>query len=188
MPSIDKHWLSRWKRDKGVVLRRPNMRFKCGHEALTRRLRASWVNCFKIRRLVELTLGHDLADAIFGFDEKPMRFNESGSKGCRTLELAGAPAVKLQENRAATRERVLVMTRVSSSAVARGQALGLPIEVLFKAKSARRANKLHLLGGVQVSVHWAEKGSYRSERVARYLRRWLSPWNPPARPRATTGF
>ena len=37
MPQLDKHWLLRWKRDMGVVFRRPNARFKCSRSVLKSR-------------------------------------------------------------------------------------------------------------------------------------------------------
>jgi hypothetical protein len=127
LPKIDKHWLLRWKRDKGVVFRRPNLRYKTSKAVLLSRLRAMWVNSFKVRHLAQRLLNKDLSGQIFGIDEKPLHFNEAGSKGVRTLEIVGAPAVKLKENHAATRERVSVMTMVTSSVAAVQQGLGLPV-------------------------------------------------------------
>jgi len=50
--------------------------------------------------------------------------------------------------------------------------------VLFKAKSARRTNKLTLPKGTNVSIAWAIKGSYREEHILAYLDKWLRPWTP----------
>ena len=91
MPVLDRHWFLRFKRDKGIVFRRPNLRFKCSQSVLLARLRAMWCNLVRVRRLAELLLGTSLGDSIYGVDEKPIHFNESGPKVCRTLELAGAP-------------------------------------------------------------------------------------------------
>jgi hypothetical protein len=129
MPVINRGWLHRWKRDKGVVYRRPNARYKCSKATMSARLRAMWVNNFKIRRLGEHFAGHDLADSIFGIDEKPVHFNESGSKNCRTLEIVGAPVVRLKQNHAATRERVSVMTCVTSCMAAAVQQKRLPVAI-----------------------------------------------------------
>ena len=101
MPSFDKHWLGRFKQDKGIVFRRPNQRFKCSKPVLLRRLRAMWLNIIRVRRLAEVTLGTDLSGAFYGIDEKPIHFNEAGSKQARTLELEGAPAVPLFPGRGA---------------------------------------------------------------------------------------
>ena len=106
LPKINKGWLLRWKRDYGVVFRRPNMRYKCSKKLLTQRLRAMWVNNVKVRRLMHHFCGHEASDRIWGIDEKPVHMNEAGSKTTRTLELVGAVSVRLKENHAATRERV----------------------------------------------------------------------------------
>ena len=95
MPVLDRHWLLRWKRDKGIVFRKPNMRFKCSKAVLVERLRAMWLNLIRVRRLAERLFGNDLSKAIFGIDEKPIHFNEAGSKNMRTLEIEGATAVRL---------------------------------------------------------------------------------------------
>ena len=94
LPKLDQHWLLRWKRDKGVVFRKPNMRFKTSKTILTTRLRAMWLNTIRVRRLAQRLLGKDLSDQMYGVDEKPLHFNESGSKHMRTLELVGAPSVR----------------------------------------------------------------------------------------------
>jgi hypothetical protein len=52
------------------------------------------------------------------------------------------------------------------------------MEVLFKAKSNRRIRGLEPPGDLNISLQWAEKGSYRQEHILRYLERWLDPWTP----------
>ena len=52
----------------------------------------------------------------------------------------------------------------------------LQVEVLFKAKSSRRTSKLVLPKGMNVSIAWAVKGSYREEHILAYLDKWLQPW------------
>ena len=74
-------------------MRKPNARYKCSRQVLRARLRVMWLNLFKVRRLAQRLLGRDLSDQIYGIDEKPLHFNESGSKALATLEIAGAPAV-----------------------------------------------------------------------------------------------
>ena len=177
MPVIDKHWLRRWKRDKKVVFRKPNMRFKCSRPVLESRLRAMWLNTIRVRRLAEHTLGRDLADQIYGVDEKPIHMNESGSKNTRTLEIVGAPSVKLKENHAATRERVSLMTIVTSNPAVAKVASRLPIELLFKApKGSKLTSKLTLRTDMSVSVQHSEKGSYRTKNILKWLSRWLEEW------------
>ena len=87
VPKINYDWLRRWRHDYGVVWRKPNARYKVSFPKLKARLRATWTNNIRIRRLAELTLGHDLSGRIIGVDEKPLHFNESGSKNVSTLEI-----------------------------------------------------------------------------------------------------
>ena len=53
--------------------------------------------------------------------------------------------------------------------------------MLFKAKSNRRTRSLRLPKDQNVSVQWAEKGSYRQEHVLAFLRQWLDPFTPERR-------
>lgn len=50
------------------------------------------------------------------------------------------------------------------------------VEVLFKAKSKRRTSGLVSDPEQNLSITWAEKGSYRAEHILQFLRRWLDPW------------
>ena len=178
LPVFDRAWLLRWKRDYGVVFRRPNMRFKCSMAVLVSRLRAMWLNVIRVRRFIWHFTGVDIGSRMYGIDEKPVHLNEGGSKMVRTLELAGAPDVKLKENHAATRERTSIMTMVTSDLAAATQPRFLPIELLVRARSEKRTRSLVLPTNTNVSVRWAEKGSYREEHLLAYLARWLEPWTP----------
>ena len=64
LPSLDKYWLLRWKRDYGVVFRRPNARYKCSKPVLLSRLRSMWRNTFVVRFLAQRMLGSDLANVF----------------------------------------------------------------------------------------------------------------------------
>ena len=125
LPQLDKKWLWSWRRSRGIVFRYPNRRFKASKAKLVSRLRVMWMNVIRIRRLAQHFLGRDICDHIYGIDEKPLHFNENGSKVTRTLEIEGAPVVALKENHAATRERCSLMTAVSSNKAAVAQ--GLPV-------------------------------------------------------------
>ena len=176
IPDINKAWLFRFRRDKGISFRKPNMRYKCSKVVLLARIRAMWANVFRIRRLGERFADSDFADRFYGVDEKPLHFNENGSKATRTLEIEGAPSVRLKENHAATRERCSLMTMVTSSpAMASSPAL-VPVEVLFKAQSPKRTRSLVVPLDLRFTVQWAPKGSYREEHILRYLEKVLDPW------------
>jgi hypothetical protein len=147
MPKVDKHWLQRWKRDHRVVFRRPNRRFKASKAVMTARLRAMWLNVIRVRRLAQLAVGNDLATKFYGCDEKPLHFNEGGSKNTRTLEIAGAPAVRLKRNHAASRERVSVMTLTTSDPTMIAE--GLPVLIVpgLCTCSSRRGRSLRWRSG-----------------------------------------
>ena len=89
-----------------------------------------WMNNIRVRRLAERCFGYDLAESIYGIDEKPIHFNESGSKNCGTLEVQGAPIVALKENHSQTRERVSVMTCVTSNSELAASRRGPPLAIV----------------------------------------------------------
>ena len=68
------------------------------------------MNVFKVRRLAEKTLHHDLSTKMVMIDEKPVHVNESESKGVATLENEGMPFATLHTDHSASRERIIVMT------------------------------------------------------------------------------
>ena len=176
LPQIGRKWLLGWKRDRGVVLRKPNARYKCSRQVMRARLRVMWLNLIKIRRLAVRMLGKDLADQLYGIDEKPLHFNESGSKALATLEIAGAKSVALKQNHAATRQRVSLMTSVTSNPLVAGGPGNMPLELLSRAKSNWATKALRKPPGISISFQWADKGSYRNEHILTYLDRWLAPW------------
>ena len=176
LPVLDKHWLLRFKRDKGIVFRRPNMRFKCSKVVLLARLRAMWRNTIAVRRLAEHFLSTDLAQAFWGIDEKPLHFNEGGSKGARTLEVAGQPAVRLKENHAATRSRLSVMTTVVSNLATARDARKMPVELLFRG-TERRIRNLKKPKDMAVSFACGPKGSYREDTIVQFIERHLPAWS-----------
>ena len=88
LPKIDYNsWLYRWKFNHRVVWRKPNARFKVSWEVMVRRCGATWKNNIRIRRLGVIFLDRDIGLSIKGVDEKPLHFNEGGSKNVRTLDV-----------------------------------------------------------------------------------------------------
>ena len=136
LPNIDAQWLLRWRRSLGISLRKPNSRIKASRKCLELRLKAMWCNLIRLRRLGQLFLGKDLKDSIYGIDETPLHFNEAGSKNHATLDIEGVPCCRLKENHAASRERVSLMTSVTSNPEAASLPRCLPLEFLAKAKRA----------------------------------------------------
>ena len=175
VPVLDSNWLYRWKLKYGVSLLKPNRRYKCSRVKLLSRLRAMWVFNVRVRALALACLGHDLP--IMGCDQKPLHFNEEGSKCCKTLHFKGAPEVPLKENHSATRERFSLFTTVFSDRAAALAPGGPPLEVLFRGKETVLAG-LGLPSGSNITLSFGPKGSYRLEHCLKFLRRALAPWTP----------
>ena len=173
VPVLDSHLLFRWKKRYGVSLQKPNRRYKCSRVKLLSRLRAMWVFNVRVRALAVACLGHDLP--IMGCDQKPLHFNEEGSKCCKTLHFMGAPEVPLKENHSATRERFSLFTTVYSDRAAALAPGGPHLEVLFRGKEKDLA-ELEVPSGVNISLGFGPKGSYRLEQCLIFLRRALAPW------------
>lgn len=178
VPVIDEGWVRRWRLEHGVVFRRPNCRYKVSKAKLHERMRALWKNVIRIRRLAERCFGNDLASSLYGIDEKPIHFNEAGSKGIGTLEICGQCSVKLKHNHSASRERASVMTCVTSNRPLATSARKPPICILFKAKTAKGIDKLRnsLPKETNFSLMHSAKGSFRKEDILAYLVTWLDPW------------
>jgi len=138
-----------------------------------------WRNNIVVRALAQATLKKDLP--IFGLDQKGVHMNEAGSKCIATLEIAGAPAVPIKLNHAATRSRVSFMTTVTSDAEAARQPRRLPLEILVKGTSDQRRGRIlrsfQLPPDLNMSKQVGPKGSYRTDHIITFLARWLLPWS-----------
>ena len=66
------------------------------------------------------------------------------------LEIEGCIAVVVNENHAATRTRVSLMTHVCSDEKVAARAGGLPIEVMFQGKTESAIKGFEVLGGVHI--------------------------------------
>ena len=149
LPVIDRKWLSRWKRDYGISLRKPTKRYKVKRSVLVGRLRAMWLTNVRIRALALVCLGFDLP--IYGFDQKGIFMNEAGSKNVGMLALEGEMNVALKENHAATRNRVSIMTTVvSTQSGLDAIEHGLPIEIVFKGTSDRLLKDMEMPAAANV--------------------------------------
>jgi hypothetical protein len=173
MPILNAAWLHRWKNRHGVVWRRPNMKFKVGWETLKVRCAATWQNIQRVQQLAKRVLGKELP--VEGIDEKPIHFNEAGSKNISTLSLPGED-VTLKQDHANTRERATVMTFTTSDKAKAACPSKLPVEIMKKAGSARTLKDINLPTDMSVSVTWAPKGSYRHDDILRYIRLWCEDW------------
>ena len=148
-----------------------------------------WMNVIRVRTLCQLAWGYD--PIIEGADQKPLHFNEAGSKCKKTLTFANAPDVPLRENVSASRDRFTAMTYVTSSRERFPQ--GLPLEVCFKGgeqvKAEVREHLQQLLAAwrpvpglpgtdVQVTVTTSKSGSYKETHALDFLEAHLDAWSP----------
>lgn len=123
-----------------------------------------WLNNIRVRRLAQKTIGTDLADAIFGIDQKGIHMNEHGSKTAKTLAIKGCKEVPLIADHAATRSRLSIMTVVTSNKNL-ASARKLHLELLIKAKTGRKLSSIKLPKDLVMTLQYAEKGSYRAANV-----------------------
>ena len=80
-------------------MRKPNLRATCSNPLSMARLRATWVDVFKVRHLAPRLLGNDLGEKLFGIGEKPLHFIEAGPKPIGAIEIDGAASAKLQKTK-----------------------------------------------------------------------------------------
>ena len=170
IPRLTPDWVRRWRRHYGVSLVKPTARYKVSRVRLLARLRVMWLGVLRVRLLALATLKRDLK--AWGIDQKPLHMNEAGSKQLKGLALAGE-TLDLKENVAATRERVSLMTLVTSDeAEATWQTV--PVELLFKGKKDGILRGCRALKtGLRITFQHAPKGSYRLEHVLRFLEQHL---------------
>ena len=103
---------------------------------------------------------------ILGSDQMPLHRNENSNE--KTLSCKGIDAF-VKENHALSRERITLMTTVSSSS-----ALPPPsFELLFKGMGTRTHVELPPHSGI--TFQWAVKGSYRVANVLEFLDKLPKP-------------
>ena len=176
IPAITPSWLDRFKARYGIVWRYPNAKYKLNWDDLRKRCVATWLNLIRVQRFALFVLARTLF--ILGIDEKPMHFNEAGSKNVRTLELVGAQSVPLKTKHADTRERCSVLTSVTDDPALASCFMRPPLEIMFKAKTNQRIRNLLLPRNRRISVTYGPSGSYREADIISYLGTHLEEWTP----------
>ena len=181
VPQITPMWLKNWRLEYGVSLRVPNRRWKVSRSVLEERVRITWLNIIRVRRLCALAHGYD--PVMEGWDQKPFHFNESGSQLSKSLVFKGAPEVPLKELSSAVRARWSACT-YSSTDPARFAEFP-PLEALFKGgpvvEQRLDDTLLTLCAGGDLgdltffSAQVGPKGTYRTEHVVEFLRKHLEP-------------
>ncbi len=92
------------------------------------RLEVMWSNTIRVRTLCILAFGYD--PEAWGFDQKPFRTNERGSKSAPTLAHRSDFIIPLKEVHSETRARWTVCTVVVSNLAC--ALAGPPAECMFK--------------------------------------------------------
>ena len=177
VPVIDMRWCRRWRQDHGVVLMQPNRKYKVPWPVMVERVCSMWMNNFRVRYMATKYLKKDLDDRIFGIDEKPIHFNETGSKECKTLHYEGAPYCALRTNHSASRDRLSMMTMVTTWRELCRCPNGPPVALCVRAKSAQALEGIKLPERFRMSLDWSLSGSYNEPRFFAYLDQWLQPWS-----------
>lgn len=80
-------WLSEWRYEYGLSLRKPNRRYKVPRRVQAERLDIGWQNVFRVRAAVAALKGYD--PHIENWDQSPFHHNETGSENKPTLAVAG---------------------------------------------------------------------------------------------------
>ena len=168
---INSRWFDCWAADYGVVMRKPNRKYKVPKNVMLERLEIGWCNVARVRALCLAAHGYD--PEIENWDQSPFHNNESGSQNQPTLAVAGS-TVPLLECHSDTRAR-WTGNFTTFSNKERIQREGPPYcEFIFKAEGGILQLKLreHIRNrgfGPWVSVATSPKGSYRTNDVMSFL-------------------
>jgi hypothetical protein len=181
--SFSKSWVKGWEQQFQISLKKPNKTFKLSFEVRKSRILQFLKNIVLIRTFMiqvsgDLIYFSNFTDTIslqnFGVDpeivsadQMPLHRNEQS--GQRTLSFSREATI-VKENHTLSRERCTVMTTVSSAGL-------LPLEMLFKGKGQQKRTQVSIPKNSNLTVQWAEKGSYRLENILKFIEK-LRPNNP----------
>ena len=150
-------WLKDWCKEYQISMKKPNKRFSISAADRKKRIMDYLKNVWTVRHTFVKLYGVD--PEIIMSDQMPLHRNESSNE--KTLNFKGAAQTTyVKENHSLSRERITVMTSVSSGK----QATAPKLEFIFK--GAGKRVKLDPPSGV--TVQWAPKGSYRLEHVQNF--------------------
>ena len=150
-------WISRWKREYRVSLRKPNKRFALVQSVRKRRILQFLKNIYRVRHFFDKH--YKVNPVIWSGDQMPLHRLECS--GAKTLSITGMDC-HVKENYMHSRERVTAFTLMSSSNAASPP---LP-EFVFKGKGQRV--KLDPPSGVK--FQWSDSGSYRVAHVMQMVK------------------
>ena len=126
--SCSRNWIKGWCKEFNVSLKKPNKCYKVLHEVRKRRILQVLKNVWRVRWY--FLQKFDMEPMILGSDQMPLHRNESSNE--KTISFKGIDAF-VKENHALSRERMTLMTTVSSSPSLPPP----PFELLFKGVGSR---------------------------------------------------
>ena len=162
--SCSRNWIKGWCKEFNVSLKKPNKRYKVPHEVRKRRILQVLKNVWRVRWY--FLQKFDMEPMILGSDQMPLHRNESSNE--KTLSFKGIDAF-VKENHALSRERMTLMTTVSSSPSLPPP----PFELLFKGVGSRTHVESPPNSGI--TFQWAEKRSYRVANVLAFIDKLPKP-------------
>ena len=155
-------WIKMWQKEYGVSLRKPNKRYSIKKD-LVERLQDYLKNVWSIRRYFIEKYGVD--PPIINGDQMPLHRNESSSQ--KTLNFKGAETF-VQENHMLSRERVTVLTQVSSDLK-----FYTP-EFVFKGNETRTKINVE----EDIKFQWSPSGSYRLGQLLKTISNLSNRYHP----------
>ena len=170
LPTIDKHYLRRWRAQFGISFRTLTCRFKVSEAAARERIRVMLGNIFRLRAFWKLLFG-DRPMRWLSMDQKPSWFNNAGLKG--TFTRRGARNVTTKTDHTGIRQRYTICTFVQSWPSTSEDPPRCA--VLFKGSSGPSGTIRDSIRRPEwLLIQVQEKGSYRTEDVLAVLE-WMLP-------------
>ena len=171
-------WFKCWENEFGLSMRNPNRQYKVGGEILWERLEIYWLNLAKVRMLCILVFGYD--PDMSNWDQTPYHENEVGAQAGKTLAIAGAVEVPVNEHPGVTHSRWTANLTTFSNKESLSET-NLPwAELMFKYDGdiiRKRLQKYIIDRGYPswLSVTTSPSGSYKEGDVLDFCERHMPP-------------
>lgn len=178
LPEINLGWVRHWCERFHVSLKKNSVRYQVSHSKVKRRCKRAWLTCFKVRHACELLYGAERRKMFLPpgpylhvTDQKPARFNESESAGLGSLDWAGVSDTPLKSDISGGKSRYSADTHMCNDPL-----FDPPLEQCFKLKTDLKIKALIIPAGVRMAVVHSDSGSYDTELMLKYIRRWIPEW------------
>jgi hypothetical protein len=174
---LNRGWLTRWKREYYISLKKPSQKYKVAYRKVLRRCRRTWANAYKADAMFEVFCGDARREKGLGdrlekqcVDQQGRLYNTSESKNMGGLTQRGT-VLDVKTNHAQSRMR-LTLNNCLSTDITQPP----PMEILFKLKTNQVLKTLVLPENVRCSLSYGANGSYDFGAFYTYLSKWLLPW------------